>query len=152
MRYWLMKSEADVYSIDDLERDRTTSWEGIRNYLARNHMREMRIGDRSLFYHSNAQPSGVVGIAEVVGEARPDPFAFEPGHRYHDPRSDPGRPRWDLVEIGFVERFPRMIPLSEFRAHPEFEGMQLLTQSRLSVQSVTPEEWDAVLRLAHGGA
>lgn len=148
MKFWLMKSEPDVYSIEDLAEERRTTWEGIRNYLARNNMREMKKGDRVFFYHSNATPPGVVGIAEVVAEAYPDPFAFEEGHRYHDPKSDPAKPRWDLVEIAFVERLPRMVSLPEVRANPRLAGMQLVTSARLSVQRVSAEEWAEVLRMA----
>lgn len=147
MNYWLMKSEPDVYSIDDLRQDGSTSWEGVRNYLARNNMREMRVGDAVLFYHSNATPPGVVGVARVVREAYPDPCAFDPAHHYFDPKSDPEKPRWDRVDIGFEEAFPRMVSLPDIRDIQALAGMELLAKSRLSVQRVRPEEFDRICGL-----
>lgn len=142
MRYWLMKSEPDAYSLADLERDDVTHWDGVRNYQARNLMRdEMTVGDRVLFYHSNAKPPGVVGIAEVASEAYPDHTAFDPGSHYFDPTSDPDDPRWLMVDVRFVARLPRMVSLPELRTYPELEGMVLLNRSRLSVQPVTEEEF-----------
>jgi predicted RNA-binding protein with PUA-like domain len=150
MRYWLMKSEPDAYSLDDLERDGTTHWDGVRNYQARNLMRdEMRIGDRVLFYHSNARPPHVAGIAEVVREAYPDHTSWDPDSKYHDPKSSPDDPRWFMVDVGFVERLPRPVPLDELRTYPELEGMVLLNRSRLSVQPVTEEEFEFVVDRAH---
>ena len=109
-RYWLMKSEEDVYSIEDLERDGTTCWEGVRNYEARNLMRDgMKEGDLALFYHSNATPPGVAGIARITREAYPDHFAFDPKSNYFDAKSDPDAPRWLMVDVGFVERFPEKV-------------------------------------------
>lgn len=148
MQYWLMKSEPEVYSIDDLERDGSTSWEGVRNYKARNNMRAMRKGDRVLFYHSNANPPGIVGVAEVVREAYPDHYAFDPSHHYFDEKSDPAKPRWDMVDIGFVEKLPRMVSLPEVRDTPELAEMELLTTARLSVQGVRKEEFDRILEMA----
>lgn len=147
-RYWLVKSEPEVFSIEDLERDGSTSWEGVRNYQARNFMREMKKGDRVLFYHSNAKPPGVAGIAEVVREAYPDSYAFDPGSEYHDPRSSPEDPRWFMVDVGFVARFPALLPLPELREDPALEGMELLRKgSRLSVQPVSPEHFAHILKL-----
>jgi len=148
-RFWLVKSEADVYSIDDLARDVSTSWTGVRNYEARNLMRdEMSDGDLVLYYHSNASPPGVAGVARVRGSSRPDPSQFDPEDPYFDPRSSAADPRWWLVEIEFVEKFPRLVPLGEIRGEPGLSDMALLTRSRLSVQRVTHEEFAVVLRLA----
>ena len=101
-QYWLMKSEPDVYSIDDLEKEGSTSWEGIRNYQARNNMQSMKVGDEVLFYHSNAKPPGIAGLASVSKQAYPDHFAFDSGHKYHDPKSSKDNPRWFMVDIEFV--------------------------------------------------
>src|SRR5690625_411312 len=116
MRYWLMKSEPGSYSIDDLERDGRTHWDGVRNYQARNFMRdEMRPGDRVLFHHSNAKPPGVAGIAEVVREAYPDHTARDPKSRYFDPKASDDDPRWFMVDIAFVETFDRFVPIGTLR-------------------------------------
>lgn len=148
-RYWLMKSEPDVYSIDRLEADGSTCWEGVRNYQARNFMQEMKVGDRVLFYHSNANPPGIAGVAEVVREAYPDHVAFDPSSKYHDPASTPEKPRWFMVDVGFVEKFPRLLPLPELRDDPALEGMELLRKgSRLSVQPVSAEHFEHLLALA----
>jgi predicted RNA-binding protein with PUA-like domain len=146
MRYWLIKSEPDAYSIDDLERDGVEHWDGIRNYQARNIMRdEMQIGDRCLFYHSNAKPPGVVGIAEVASDAYPDHTQFDPESNYFDPKSDPADPRWLMVDVKFIERFPRMVGLPELRTYSELAEMVLLNRSRLSVQPVRPEEFEFIV-------
>lgn len=153
-RYWLMKCEPEAYTIDDLERDGSTTWEGVRNYQARNSMRDdMKVGDGVLFYASNAEPSGVVGVAAISREAYPDPFAFQKGHHYYDPDSDPGNPTWYMVDIRFVEKFPGIIPLGTLKATPGLEKM-VVTQkgSRLSVQPVTPKEFEIVLGLGRSGA
>jgi predicted RNA-binding protein with PUA-like domain len=147
-RYWLMKSEADVYSIDDLARDGKTPWDGIRNAEARNLMRDrMRPGDLILYYHSNAAPSGVAGIAKVASEPYADGLQFDPGSRYFDETSDPDRPRWILVDVAFVERFPRLVPLDEIRAHPLLQEMALLKRMRLSVQPVEPDAFEIIREL-----
>lgn len=148
-RYWLMKCEPEAYSIEDLERDGTATWEGVRNFQARNSMRDdMKIGDGVLFYASNAEPSGVTGLAEVSREGYPDPYAFKKGHKYFDPKSDPDHPTWIMVDIRFVERFPEIVPLAELKETPGLEKM-VVTQkgSRLSVQPVTNEEFAIVQRL-----
>jgi predicted RNA-binding protein with PUA-like domain len=147
--YWLMKCEPEAYSIADLERDGTTTWEGVRNFQARNFLRdEMKVGDGVLFYASNAEPSGVTGIAEISREGYPDPFAFKKGHKYFDPKSDPESPSWYLVDIRFVEKFPEIIPLAALKETPGLEKM-VVTQkgSRLSVQPVTREEFGIVKKL-----
>jgi predicted RNA-binding protein with PUA-like domain len=147
-RHWLMKSEPSVFAIDDLRRKRVEHWDGVRNYQARNHMRDMRVGDRVLFYHSNAQPSGVAGLAEVGGEAIPDHTAWDPASPHYDPKSTPGAPRWWMVQVRFVAAFPRLIPLDELRIHPELAGMELFRRSRLSVQAVSEQEYVFIVELA----
>ena len=150
-RYWLMKSEPSAFSIQDLRktRNQTTSWDGVRNFQARNFMRAMKSGDRVLFYHSNADPPAVAGIAEVVKEAYPDDTAFDPKDIHYDPKSTPARPLWDMVDIKLVRIFPAPIPLDRLREVPKLKRMELLRKgSRLSVQPVRPEEWAVVLKLA----
>jgi predicted RNA-binding protein with PUA-like domain len=151
-RYWLLKCEPGAYSIDDLERDGVASWEGVRNFQARNLLRDdLKVGDGVLFYASNAEPSGVSGLAEVVREGYPDPFAFKRGHKYHDPKSDPVAPTWYSVDIRFVEKFPQVVPLATLKATPGLESMRVVQKgSRLSVQPVTARELQIVCRLARG--
>jgi predicted RNA-binding protein with PUA-like domain len=150
--YWLMKSEPDVYSIDDLARDRRTGWEGVRNYQARNFMRDsMRIGDRVLFYHSNAEPSGVAGIAKVCGPAVPDETAFDPRSEYFDPKSRRAEPTWLMAQVEFVERFPTVLTLEAIRADRRFAGMALLARGqRLSVQPVSKAHFELAVKLGRG--
>ncbi len=147
-RFWLIKSEPAVFSFDDLwaAPGRTTGWDGVRNYQARNFMRDdMRVGDGVLFYHSNGEPAAVAGLAEVAGAAYPDPTAFDAGHAHFDPKSRPESPTWMMVDVRAVERFARPLSLAELRAIPELAGMELLRKgSRLSVQPVRPAEWAAV--------
>lgn len=144
-----MKCEPEAYTIEDLERDGTTTWEGVRNFQARNSMRDdMKKGDGVLFYASNAEPSGVTGIAEVSKPGYPDPYAFVKGHRYHDPKSAPDNPTWYMVDLRFVERFPEIIPLAILKETPGLEDMVVNQKgSRLSVQPVTKEEFEIVRRL-----
>jgi predicted RNA-binding protein with PUA-like domain len=148
-QYWLVKSEPEAYSIEDLERDGTTTWEGVRNYQARNYIRDrMKPGDRVLFYASNTEPAGVTGIAEVSRGGYPDHFAFDNRHEYFDPKSNPTGPTWYMVDLRFVERFPAIVPLARLKATPGLEKMVVLQRgSRLSVQPVTKEEFDLVSRL-----
>lgn len=146
-RYWLMKSEPDVYSIDDLARDGSTLWDGVRNYKARNNMRSMSLGDEVLYYHSNTKPSGVVGIARVCREAYPDPTQFDPKSHYHDPKSDPDDPRWWLVDVEFVAHLPEIVSLADVKAAPELADMELVRYGRLSVQSVKPGEFERVKKM-----
>ncbi len=150
--YWLCKSEPDVYSIDDLRRDTVTGWEGVRNYQARNFMRDgMQPGDRVLVYHSNAEPTGVAGIAEVAGAAKADPTQFDPRSEYHDPKSTREEPRWLMRELRFVERFGRVVTLEELKACKALRAMAALQKgNRLSVTPVTKAEFDAVVRMAKG--
>ena len=151
MNYWLMKCEPSAYTIEQLERDGVTSWEGVRNYQARNFMRDqMKIGDRVLFYASNAEPSGVTGIAEISREAFPDPFATRKGHEYFDPKATKENPIWYSVDLKFVERFPRIIPLDTLKKTPGLESMVVVQKgSRLSIQPVTRKEYEIILRMAH---
>ena len=149
MKYWLMKCEPAAYTIDDLERDGTTSWEGVRNFQARNFMRdEMKRGDKVLFYASNADPSGVTGLAEIAREAYPDKFATQKGHVYFDGKATKENPIWYMVDIGFVEKFPRIVPLETLKATPGLEEMVVTKKgSRLSIQPVTKGEYDIVVKL-----
>ena len=153
-RFWLMKCEPSAYSIDDLERDGRTGWEGVRNFQARNFLRDdMKSGDGVLFYASNADPSGVTGLAEVCRSGYPDPFAFQKGHRYFDPKSDPGNPTWFSVEICFMEKFQRTVSLDELKGAPGLESMEVTRKgSRLSIQPVTPAEFRIVSRLGRKNA
>lgn len=147
MRYWLMKSEPLVYSIDDLARDGKTMWDGVRNYQARNFMRDdMKIGDLALFYHSNAQPPGAVGVMRVCSEPYPDPTAFDPNDDHFDPKSSPEKPRWFLVDVEFVEKFPGMVSLEEIKHDPALEEMLVRKRGmRLSVQPVEKDDFERVV-------
>ncbi len=150
-RCWLMKSEEDEYSIDDLERDRSAAWTRVRNYEARNLMRdEMSPGDLVLYYHSNAKPSGVVGLARVASEPYPDPTQFDEDDPYYDEKASREDPRWWLVDVAFVERFPRKVPLKEIKKHPELSDMVLVKRMRLSVQPVAAAELELIRKLAAG--
>lgn len=147
-RYWLMKSEPDVYSIDDLRDDGSTMWDGVRNYAARNNMQEMEEGDLVLYYHSRQSPPGVVGVARVVREAYPDPTQFDPDSTYFDEKSDEDDPRWWLVDIEFVEKFDGMVSLHAIKDEPSLSDMVLVNNSRLSVQPVEEEEFEKVRSMA----
>ncbi len=150
MNYWLMKSEPNEYSIDDLatEAKGYEHWDGVRNYQARNFMRQMRLGDKVFFYHSNTKVPGIVGIAEVVREAYPDHTQFDPENSHYDPKSKPENPRWDMVDVKFVRKLDRVIPLTELKSQPELMDMPLVRKgNRLSVMPVTPEQWDFILSL-----
>jgi predicted RNA-binding protein with PUA-like domain len=146
-QYWLMKTEPHVYSIDDLQKDKKTFWEGVRNYQARNNMRAMKKGDEVLFYHSQATPPGVAGLAKVVKEAYPDHFAFDKKHKYFDAKSDPESPRWDMVDVGFVEKFSEVVPLPDIRTVKALKDMVLVNNSRLSVQPVRKAEYDRIVKM-----
>lgn len=150
-RYWLLKSEPGTFSFDDLRRSpkRTTCWEGVRNYQARNLMREMSRGDEAIFYHSNADPPAAVGIVTIAREAYPDPYQFDRRSNYHDPKSKREAPRWDAVDVRYERPLARPLTLPELRATRALAGMELLRKgSRLSVQPVTAAEWRALLKLA----
>ncbi|MEQ1858132.1 MAG: EVE domain-containing protein [Longimicrobiales bacterium] len=147
-RYWLMKSEPEVYSIDDLKRDGSTAWTGVRNFKARNNMRAMAVGDEVLYYHSNADPSCVAGIARVARTAYPDPTQFDKKSEYHDAKSDPDDPRWDLVDVAFVAKAKEPVSLAAIKSDPDLAEMELVRYGRLSVQSVTKDEFDRVKKKA----
>jgi predicted RNA-binding protein with PUA-like domain len=150
-RFWLLKSEPDCFSIRDLEAapGKTTFWDGVRNYQARNFLRDaMRVGDGVLFYHSNAEPPGVAGLAEVVRTGYPDFTAFDPKHEHYDPDSDPTAPTWYMVDVRHVRTFAEPIPLPSLRTVKGLERMMVLQKgSRLSVQPVTAEEWEIISKL-----
>lgn len=149
VRHWLLKTEPESFSWNDLERapDRTTCWDGVRNFQARNFLRDhMRLGDLAFIYHSNAEPTAIVGIARVVRESYPDPTAFEPNHHHYDPKSDPANPTWVMVDVQAVEAL-RPVSLGELRETPGLEGMELVqVGSRLSITPVTAEEWEIIVR------
>jgi predicted RNA-binding protein with PUA-like domain len=147
--HWLMKTEPSVYSIDDLARDGRTAWEGVRNYQARNFMRDqMRIGDPVLIYHSNTTPPGVAGLGRVCSAAYPDAAARDPAGPYFDARSTPDQPTWFLVDVCFEAKFSRLIPLAELRADPALEGLALLKKGqRLSILPVSPAHFAHILAL-----
>ncbi len=147
-----MKSEPDVYSIDDLRRDGTTCWEGVRNYEARNKMQEMSEGDLVLFYHSATRPPGVAGVARVAKEAYPDHYAFREGHDYFDEKSDPDEPTWWMVDVEFVEKFDEAVELSRIKERDELEEMVLVNRMRLSVQPVEKDEFELVRKMGRGEA
>ena len=150
-QYWLMKSEPYVYSIEDLEKDGSTCWEGVRNYKARNNMRSMKTGDEVLYYHSNAKPPGVVGIARVCKEAYPDYYALDENSDYFDPKSSSDNPRWWMVDVEFVSKIKNVdepLGLSEIKSDPKLADMELIRYGRLSVQSVKKSEFDYVKKLA----
>lgn len=152
MAYWLFKSEPDCFSFADLESapDRSTGWDGVRNYQARNFLRDqVRLGDLVLYYHSNADPPAIAGIAEVVAEAHPDPTAFDPAADHYDPKSDPANPTWFQVTIRALRAIDPPLGLPKLREVEALKGMELLRKgSRLSIQPVSPGEWDAVMALA----
>jgi predicted RNA-binding protein with PUA-like domain len=152
MAYWLMKSEPDVYGIEHLRRDRLEVWDGVRNYAARNFMRdEMSVGDLAFFYHSNAKPPGVAGVMRIHRTGVVDPTQFDPESRYHDPKSDPDDPRWICVEVEFVEAFDELVPLQDLKDNPDLADMAVVQRGqRLSVQPVTDREWEIVLGMAKG--
>ena len=151
MNYWLMKSEPSEFGIDDLQQmpDQTEHWDGVRNYQARNMMRDdMKIGDQVFFYHSNCDEPGIVGIMEVVKEGYPDFTAFDPDDKHFDPKSDPEQPRWIMVDIKFCRKLSRTISLKELKQFEELEGFPLVRRgNRLSIMPVTKQQWDFILAL-----
>ncbi|MFO7830577.1 MAG: EVE domain-containing protein [Desulfuromonadaceae bacterium] len=151
MRYWLMKSEPGEFSIDDLQQrpDQTEPWDGVRNYQARNFMRDnMRVGDQAFFYHSNCKTPGIVGIMEIAREGYADHTAFDPDSNHFDPKSDPDKPRWMMVDVKYVRHTGRVIPLAELKEHDELAGMKLLQKgNRLSVMPISEHEWFYILGL-----
>jgi predicted RNA-binding protein with PUA-like domain len=153
MSYWLMKTEPTSFSVDDLERspNRTTTWDGVRNYQARNMLRDqMKVGDQAFLYYSNCEDPGIVAIVEIVEEGYPDPTAFERKHHHYDPKSDPGKPRWFMVDVQLKRRLKRMVTLRELRDHAskELRGMMILrTGNRLSVTPVSEAHWKFIVSL-----
>jgi predicted RNA-binding protein with PUA-like domain len=149
MRHWLMKSEPDAFSIDDLKRLKRDAWTGVRNYQARNFMKAMAPGDAALFYHSSVVPPGVAGLTKVASKAHPDATQFDPKSPYFEPKATKAKPIWECVDVAFVRKFTRLVTLDELRRIPALKDMALLRRgSRLSVQPVTAKEFDAILKLA----
>ncbi len=148
MNYWLMKSEPSEFGIDDLKNmpEQTEHWDGVRNYQARNMMRDqMKTGDQVFFYHSNCEEPGIVGTMEVVKEGYPDFLAFDPKDKHYDPKSDPEKPRWFMVDIRYIQKFPRTITLKELKLKPELEGLPLVRRgNRLSIMPVTEDQWEFI--------
>lgn len=149
MAYWLMKSEPDVYNIDDLKRDRREMWDSIRNYQARNMMRDdMRIGDKVFFYYSNCKEPGIAGIMKVASKPYADPTQFDPENKYYDPKSDPENPRWILVDVQYIRKLKRVITLAEIKAIRALDDMILTRKgNRLSIMPVSDKHWDVILGL-----
>ena len=151
MKYWLMKSEPSVFGIDDLAKrpKQTEPWDGVRNYQVRNMMRdEMKPGDQAFFYHSNCDVPGIVGLMKIVSAGYPDFTAFDPKHRYYDPKSDPASPRWYLVDVRLLRKFNETIPLNLLREKKPLAKMKTLQRgSRLSITPVTQKEWEFILTL-----
>jgi predicted RNA-binding protein with PUA-like domain len=147
-QYWLMNSEPEVFSIDDLEREGKTAWEGVRNYKARNNMQSMKIGDEVLYYHSNAKPPGVAGIARVCREAYPDHHALDKKSHYYDAKSDPEKPRWFMVDIEYVATAKTPVGLPDIKEDVALADMELVRYGRLSVQAVKADEFRRIKKLA----
>ena len=151
MAYWLMKSEPDVFGIEHLKAlpKKTDHWDGVRNYQARNMMRdEMKVGDQVFFYHSNCKPPAIVGIMKVTKEGYVDHTAFDPDEKYYDPKSNPDKPRWFMVDVKHVRDLKREIPLDELKNYPELSEMRLVQKgNRLSIMPVAKDEWDFILRI-----
>jgi len=149
MKYWLIKSEPDVFSIFDLKKVKQEPWSGVRNYQARNFMwRDMQIGDLALFYHSNATPPGVVGVARVASEPYPDPTQWDPSSEYFDEKSTEAKPRWWLVDFSFEKEFLQMVTLEMLRQEPKLEGMLVLQKgTRLSITPVLKKHFDLIVKM-----
>ncbi|MEN8106913.1 MAG: EVE domain-containing protein [Pseudomonadota bacterium] len=151
MNYWLMKSEPDVYGIDHLQaaKRKTDTWDGVRNYQVRNMMRDdMQKGDLAFFYHSNCKEPGIAGIMKIARAGYPDFTAFDPTEKYYDPKSDPGNPRWYMVDVSYVKKLKRVITLAELKACPQLEALPLLRRgNRLSIMPVSKQQWDFILSL-----
>ncbi len=152
MAHWLVKSEPETFSIDDLKQSKTTTWEGVRNFQARNYLRAMAKGDQLLYYHSNCDVPGVVGLAKVVKTAYADPTQFDPSSHYFDPTSKPDDPRWSRVDVGFVKKWRRTVSLTELKDHADQLGEFALIRkgNRLSVLPVTEEQFTFIVDLASG--
>ena len=149
MNYWLVKTEPEVFSIDDLKRVRKTQWDNVRNYQARNFLREMEVGDLVLIYHSNVEPSGIAGIAAVARAAYPDPSQFDSKSDYFDPKATTDAPRWFAPDLKFQQKFMELVPIAELRKHKALANMTLLQRgSRLSVHKLTQSQFNTVLSLS----
>ena len=149
MNYWLIKSEPDCYSIDDLKKDKKTSWDGVRNYQARNFMRDdMKVGDNILYYHSNVNPPHIAGFAKVASKPYPDPTQFDKKSQYFDPKSTKENPRWMLVDVAFVKKVKVPLSLSEIKMDPHLEGMIVTERGqRLSIQPVSEKHFKHIEKL-----
>ncbi|HSG11273.1 MAG TPA: EVE domain-containing protein [Gammaproteobacteria bacterium] len=151
MAYWIMKSEPDVFGVDHLVKlsGKTDSWDGVRNYQARNMMRDdMKKGDLVFFYHSNCKEPGIAGIMKIAREGYVDHTAFDPEQKYYDPKSDPDKPRWYMVDVKHVRKLKRVITLTELKSHPQLADLQLVKRgNRLSIMPVTKKQWDFILSL-----
>ena len=151
MAYWLMKSEPNEFSIDDLKAcpNKTEPWDGVRNYQARNMMRDqMSVGDQIFFYHSNCDVPGIVGIAKVASKSYPDPTAFDPDDKHYDPKSDPDNPRWFLVDVRYVKKFRKTVSLADLKANPALDKLALVRKgNRLSIMPVGDDEWASILEM-----
>lgn len=152
MHYWLFKSEPETFSIDDLAQKprKTEHWDGVRNYQVRNMLRDdIKVGDQGFFYHSNCTPPGIAGIVEVVKNGYPDHFAWDPRSKYFDPKSTPENPRWYMVDVKFIQKFPRFISLDEIKRNPKLHDMVVVRKgSRLSITPVSAAEWKEILKMA----
>jgi predicted RNA-binding protein with PUA-like domain len=151
MNYWLMKSEPDTFGINDLHNkpNQTEHWDGVRNYQARNMLRDdMKLGDQVFFYHSNCEMPGIAGIMEIVKEGYPDFLAFDPNDKHFDPKSDPENPRWFMVDVKHVRTLSRIIPLKELKGLEELAGLELVKRgNRLSIMPVSKDQWEFILSL-----
>lgn len=149
MKYWLMKSEPDAYSIDDLKKEGKAEWDGVRNFKARNYMKnEMKVGDKVLFYHSNANPPGVAGIAEVCSDPYPDPTQFDKKSKYYFPKSTKEKPYWWLVDVKFIRKLKNFVSLHDLKADKRFDGMLVVKRGmRLSIQPVDKKHFDLIVKL-----
>lgn len=156
MRYWLFKSEPETFSIDHLRKCHrsTEHWDGVRNYQARNMLRdEVKKGDQVLFYHSNCKPPGIAGIAEVMKDGYPDFTAWDPRSDHFDPKTNPEKPQWYMVDVKFVEKFPQLISLDQLKQNTKLHHMQVLRRgNRLSITPVSKEEWNVILKIATADA
>ncbi len=150
-KYWLFKSEPNAYSIDDMQKDKKTYWDGVRNYQARNFIRdEMKKGDQVLFYHSNAKPNAVVGICEIVKEAYPDFTAFDPDNKHFDPKSKTDAPAWFMVDIKFIKKFSKSVSLEEIKSNSKLKKMRLVQRgNRLSVFPIEKAEFEVIEKLGN---
>ena len=148
MNYWLMKSEPETFSIDDLKKEKVDHWDGVRNYQARNFMKDMKKKDLVFFYHSNCSPPGIVGVMEVHKEAYPDFTSFDKRSKYYDPKSTKENPRWFMVDVKFKEKFSEIIPLETLKAVSALKDLALLRRgNRLSIMPVATKEWNAILKM-----